>query len=75
MEADGQIVSDATEKNQILNAMQELLAGIYIQQLRIYDLLAVLVSERQPEKMNELEDLHKSGGILCPDPSLRMDNE
>jgi hypothetical protein len=66
-------MSDETEKEKILEAIQELIAGIYIQQLRIYDLLAVLTSERQPEKIKELEKLHESGGILCPDPSLKMD--
>lgn len=63
-------VSDKTES---MEALKELIAGIYIQQLRIYDLLAVLISERQPEKIAELEKLHESGGILCPDPSLKME--
>jgi hypothetical protein len=66
-------MSDETEKEKILEAIQELIAGIYIQQLRIYDLLAVLTSERQPEKIAELEKLHESGGTLCPDPSLKID--
>ena len=56
-----------------IQGFQELLAGIYIQQLRIYDLLAVLISERQPEKMKELEKLHEAGQVLCPDPALKLE--
>lgn len=56
-----------------IQSINELLAGIYIQQLRIYDLLAVMVSERQPEKMEQLEQLHKEGKVLCPDPALKID--
>jgi hypothetical protein len=55
-------------------AIQELIAGIYIQQLRIYDLLAVLISERNPERMAELEKLHESGKVLCPDPALKIED-
>jgi hypothetical protein len=56
-----------------MQAFQELIAGIYIQQLRIYDLLAVLVSERLPEKMQQLEQMHTQGKVLCPDPALTID--
>ena len=57
-----------------INIFQELIAGIYIQQLRIYDLLAVMVSKDMPEKMSELEKLHSEGKILCPDPSLTLES-
>jgi len=57
-----------------LQAFQELLAGIYIQQLRIYDLLAVQISERNPDKIAELEALHASGKVLCPDPALKLED-
>lgn len=57
-----------------IQAIQEMIAGIYIQQLRVYDLLAIMMSERNPEKVAELEELHKSGRVLCPPPSLRMDD-
>jgi hypothetical protein len=57
-----------------IQAFQELVAGIYIQQLRIYDLLAVLLSERNPDKVAELEALHESGKVLCPDPALKIED-
>lgn len=55
------------------NAIQELIAGIYIQQLRIYDLLAVIASERFPEKVAQLEQMHSEGKVLCPDPALKLE--
>ena len=58
------------EQNQ---AIQELIAGIYIQQLRIYDLLALIASERFPEKVAQLEAMHEKGQVLCPDPALKLD--
>jgi hypothetical protein len=58
-----------------VEAFQELIAGIYIQQLRIYDLLAVLVSERMPEKMEQLERMHTDGKVLSPEPALRIDED
>jgi hypothetical protein len=58
-----------------VEAFQELIAGIYIQQLRIYDLLAVLVSERMPEKMDRLEKMHSEGKVLSPDPALRVNED
>lgn len=63
-----------SDKEESLEALKELVAGIYIQQLRIYDLLAVLISERQPEKMKELEQLHESGKVLSPDPALKLED-
>ena len=57
-----------------IQAFQEMVAGIYIQQLRIYDLLAVLVSERLPEKMSQLEKMHTEGKVLCPDPALSIED-
>jgi hypothetical protein len=59
---------------QQIQALQEMIAGIYIQQLRIYDLLAIMMSERNPEKIAELEELHKSGKVLCPDPALKIED-
>jgi hypothetical protein len=58
------------EQNQ---ALQELIAGIYIQQLRIYDLLAVIASERFPDKVTQLEQMHSEGKVLCPDPALKLE--
>lgn len=57
-----------------IEAFQELIAGIYIQQLRIYDLLAIIASEKFPEKVAQLEQLHEQGKVLCPDPALKLED-
>lgn len=56
-----------------VQAFQEMMAGIYIQQLRIYDLLATMISLQNPNKMDELEKLHLDGKVLCPDPALKLE--
>ena len=55
-------------------AIQELLAGIYIQNLRIYDILMTYLTLQNPQKANMLEELHKEGKVLGPDPSLKIEN-
>lgn len=55
-------------------AIEELLAGVYIQNLRMYDVLMVLLSLQNPDKASELESLHKEGGILGPDPALKIED-
>jgi hypothetical protein len=55
-------------------AIQELLAGVYIQNLRMYDVLMVLLSLQNPDKASELENLHKEGRVLGPDPALRVED-
>jgi hypothetical protein len=62
-------VSDEQEE-----AMQELLAGIYIQNLRMYDVLMMILALQNPSKANELEQLHKDGKILGPDPALKIED-
>lgn len=57
-----------------VQAFQELIAGIYIQQLRIYDLLATMITLQNPERMDELEKLHTDGKVLCPDPALTIES-
>jgi hypothetical protein len=57
-----------------IQAFQEMIAGIYIQQLRIYDLLATLVTLQNPERMDQLEKLHSEGKVLAPDPALTIEN-
>jgi hypothetical protein len=57
-----------------IQAFQEMIAGIYIQQLRIYDLLAMMISLQNPDKMDELEKLHAEGKVLGPDPALKFEN-
>ena len=63
----------APKTEDILLEMRELLVGIYIQQLRIYDVLTLISAKDQPEKTDELVNMHETGKILCPDPALAMD--
>ena len=55
-------------------AFEELLAGIYIQNLRVYDVLMVLLSIQNVDKANELESMHREGRILGPDPALKIED-
>jgi hypothetical protein len=57
-----------------IQAFQEMIAGIYIQQLRIYDLLATMLTLQNPSKMDELEKLHTEGKVLAPDPALSIED-
>jgi hypothetical protein len=57
-----------------VQAFQEMIAGIYIQQLRMYDLLATMITLQNPAKMDELEQLHSDGKTLCPDPALKFED-
>jgi len=54
-------------------AIQELLAGIYIQNLRVYDVLMTMLALQNPDKANELEKLHSEGKIIGPDPALKVE--
>lgn len=69
MESNGEPMSVEQEQ-----AMQELLAGIYIQNLRIYDVLMMQLALQNPAKANMLEELHKEGKILGPDPALKIED-
>ena len=55
-------------------AIQELIAGIYIQNLRLYDVLMTLLALQNAEKASELEQLHKEGKVLGPDPALKIED-
>jgi hypothetical protein len=55
-------------------AFEELLAGIYIQNLRVYDVLMVLLSIQDADKATELENIHREGRILGPDPALKIED-
>jgi len=57
-----------------IQAFQELIAGIYIQQLRIYDLLATMLTLQNPGRMEDLEKLHTEGKVLSPDPALKIED-
>lgn len=54
------------------NLLIEMLSGIYIQQLRMYDVLC-LIADKLEANVIELKDLHEQGYILGPDPALRLD--
>ena len=55
-------------------ALEELLAGIYIQNLRVYDVLMTLLALQNAAKANELEKLHSEGKVLGPDPALKIED-
>jgi len=55
-------------------AFEELLAGIYIQNLRVYDVLMVLLSLQNADKASELEKMHTEGKVLGPDPALKIED-
>ena len=57
-----------------INALQELVAGIYIQNLRVYDVLMALLSKQDQEIANKLEQLHTEGKVLGPDPALKIED-
>jgi hypothetical protein len=57
-------------------ALYELLGGMYIQMLRIYDLLTLIASgESNTTKVEQLISLHESGKVLSPDPALVIDDD
>jgi hypothetical protein len=57
-------------------ALYELLGGMYIQMLRIYDLLALIASgDSNNTKVDQLISLHESGKVLSPDPALVLDED
>jgi hypothetical protein len=57
-------------------ALYELLGGMYIQLLRVYDLLALIASgESNKSKVDQLFSLHESGKVLSPDPALVLDED
>jgi hypothetical protein len=55
-------------------AIQEMLAGIYIQNLRIYDILMTSLALQNPEKADALEKMHSEGKVLGPDPALSIED-
>jgi hypothetical protein len=58
-----------------INAVYELIGGMYIQLLRIYDLLALIASGTDKTKVENLISLHESGKYLSPDPAISLDDE
>jgi hypothetical protein len=63
----------AESQEDILADIRDLLVGVYIQNMRIYDVLTLqtsLINHTAATKIEELINLHETGGILCPEPLL-----
>lgn len=70
----GNDVPDAPQINS--EALYELLGGMYIQLLRIYDLLTIVASgEGNKSIVDRIISLHESGKVLSPDPALVLDDD
>ena len=54
--------------------IEELLGALYIQSLRMYDIL-MFMAEKQGVNIDEIEEMHASGKVLCPDPALVFDED
>jgi len=54
--------------------MIEILSGLYIQSLRMYDILMVM-AEKLGVDINKIEKMHEEGKTLCPDPALSLDDD
>lgn len=61
------------DRNSDLEPLYEIIGGMYIQLLRIYDLLCLIAPDQK--KVSELISLHESGKVLSPDPALILDEE
>lgn len=55
-----------------IEAMLEVLGGIYIQQLRNYDVMCI-IADKLGADVVALKNLHEQGFVLAPDPALRLD--
>jgi len=52
----------------------DLLSGLYIQSLRIYDIL-MITAQKLGVDVSKLEEMHENGKVLCPDPMLVIEDE
>jgi hypothetical protein len=57
---------------QQLEALLEIMSGVYIQQLRVYDVLCIIADKLGCDVI-ALNNLHEQGYVLAPDPALRLD--
>ena len=57
-----------------VQAIQEMVAGIYIQQLRIYDVLMAMLVLQNRDRANALEQIHTDGKVVGPDPALKLND-
>ncbi|NCX94528.1 MAG: hypothetical protein EBX40_07615 [Gammaproteobacteria bacterium] len=56
------------------NDLIDILSAIYVQSLRIYDIL-MLSAQKLGVDIEKLEEMHENGKVLCPDPKLIIDDE
>ena len=63
-----------TTINDVLSDVRDLLVGIYIQNLRIYDVLTLQAAAVNGPKTDELINLHELGNVLCPEPALKPED-
>lgn len=54
--------------------LEEFLSALYIQSLRIYDIL-MLTAQKLGVDTEKLEKLHSEGQVLCPDPALFVEDD
>ena len=59
--------------NEHLGDIKDLLVGIYIQQLRMYDMTAIVAEGTNEKLTDSLIESHTQGKVLCPEPALAQD--
>lgn len=52
----------------------ELLSVMYVQSLRIYDIL-MMSAQKLGVDIDKLEKMHEEGRTLCPEPMLVLDDD
>jgi hypothetical protein len=68
--------NNSTDPSVDLNALYELVGGMYVQLLRIYDLIGLIASgNSNQDNFDKLFSLHESGKVLSPAPALILDDE
>ena len=59
-----------------MSELYEIIGGMYIQMLRVYDILALIASGTGNQtNVDKLVSLHESGKYLSPDPAISLDDE
>ena len=59
-------------ENTPIEDIRELLAAIYIQSMRNYDMLSI-IADKLGADAKGLSSLHQQGQVLAPDPALLID--
>lgn len=55
-----------------IEALFEIMGGLYIQSLRNYDVMCI-IADKLGADVIALKNLHEQGFVLAPDPALRLD--